>query len=112
MCLQTLLIIQVEKDFLSKSIFRKELKELATKLSNKDRFYIDNMIIYYCSLFRTKVDVEKDVLNYANQTQDTIAFLNNRVSSNNCNTSKKLITLINIKVEYVNGIKILKPTGS
>lgn len=112
MCLQNLLIKQIQKDFISKSVFRKELKSMSFLLSTKDRFYIDNIMIYYCSLFRTKVDVETDAIAFSSMTEEKLMFLQRRINSHNCQTSKKLVELIKIKVDYVKGLKTLRNTGS
>lgn len=86
----------------------KELNICANNALPKDKFYIDNMIIYLNMLFikLPEGQVERDSVTYKESTLETLTFL--KGIKEFCPITLFLIDLIEYKIKYVFGNPIMK----
>lgn len=106
--LQQVLKQKILHQFYSLENFNFHLDQLKSSTCQCEKYHIENIKLYFNSIFYTEVDVEADVKTYRNQTIKTLLFLQKHIDSNIENEmSIFLKSLIEFNQAHVGSLRII-----
>ena len=73
--------------------------------SGNNKYFLDNMIIYYSVLFETDVDMETDCIVYNDILIETIEVLNKKLKERNHHLTKFILDILIFNLNFIKSVK-------